>query len=117
MKDSNIRGVRGENTAALYMEKSGFVILERNYRRTGCEVDIIAMEGEVLVFTEVKARSSTRNGYGREAVGRRKQQRIIRGALNYIAENRMEDRYGRFDVAEVDLNTGAVDYIRSAFEM
>lgn len=117
MKDSNARGVRGENTAALYMEKSGFVILERNYRRKGCEVDIIALEGDVLVFTEVKARSSAKGGYGREAVGRPKQQRIIKGALNYIAEKRMEDRCGRFDVAEVDLDTGAVDYIRNAFEM
>ena len=117
MKNSNARGICGENTAALYMEKSGFVILERNYRRTACEVDIIAMEGDVLVFTEVKARSSARYGYGREAVDRRKQQRIIRGALNYISENRMEDKCGRFDVAEVDLNTGTVNYIRSAFEM
>ena len=117
MKDSNARGVRGENTAALYMEKSGFVILKRNYRRKGCEVDIIALEGDVLVFTEVKARSSAKGGYGREAVGRPKQQRIIKGALNYIAEKRMEDRCGRFDVAEVDLDTGAVDYIRNAFEM
>ena len=117
MKDSNARGVRGENTAALYMEKSGFVILERNYRRKGCEVDIIAMEGEVLVFTEVKARSSEYGGLGREAVTGRKQQRIIKGALNYIAENSMEDRCGRFDVAEVDLNTGRVEYIRNAFEM
>lgn len=117
MKDSNARGVRGENTAALYMEKSGFVILERNYRRKGCEVDIIALEGDVLVFAEVKARSSAKGGYGREAVGRPKQQRIIKGALNYIAEKRMEDRCGRFDVAEVDLDTGAVDYIRNAFEM
>ena len=117
MKDSNARGVRGENTAALYMEKSGFVILERNYRRTACEVDIIAVEGEVLVFTEVKARSSTLGGYGREAVDYRKQQRIIKGALHYIEENRIEDKCGRFDVAEVDLNTGAVNYIRNAFGM
>ena len=49
MKDSNARGIRGENTAALYMEKSGFVIIERNYRRTACEVDIIALEGDVLI--------------------------------------------------------------------
>lgn len=117
MKYSRERGIRGENTAALYMEKSGFVILERNYRRTACEVDIIALEGDVLVFTEVKARSSSRYGYGREAVDERKQQRIIRGALNYIAENRMEDRCGRFDVAEVDLNTGGVNYIRDAFQV
>lgn len=117
MKDSRERGIRGENAAALYMEKSGFVILERNYRRTACEVDIISMEGDVLVFTEVKARSGHRYGYGREAVNRRKQQRIIRGALNYIAENALEDKCGRFDVAEVDLNSGIVDYIRNAFEV
>lgn len=117
MKDSHTKGIRGENIAALYMKKSGFVILERNYRRTACEVDIIAMEGDVLVFTEVKARSSTFGGLGREAVDGRKQQRIIRGAMNYIAENRMEDKCGRFDVAEVDLNTGKVDYIRDAFQL
>jgi len=117
MKDSNARGIRGENAAALYMEKSGFVLLERNYRRTGCEVDIIAMEGDVLVFTEVKARSSTFGGYGREAVDYRKQQRIIKGALYYIVEHKIEDKCGRFDVAEVDLNTGRVEYIRNAFEM
>ncbi len=117
MKDSHARGIRGENTAALFMEKSGFVILERNYRRKGCEVDIIAMEGEVLVFTEVKARSSSRYGYGREAVDGRKQQRIILGALNYIAENNMQDKCGRFDVAEVEFNTGKVNYIRDAFQV
>jgi len=115
MKDSRERGIRGENIAALYMEKSGFVILERNYRRTACEVDIIAMEGDTLVFAEVKARSGAGSGYGREAVNRRKQQRIIKGALNYIAENSLDDKFGRFDVAEVDLDSGAVDYIRNAF--
>lgn len=117
MKESHARGIRGENTAALYMEKSGFVLLERNYRRKGCEVDIIATEGDVLVFAEVKARSSAYGGYGREAVNRRKQQRIILGALNYIAENNIQDKCGRFDVAEVDLNTGDVNYIRDAFQV
>ena len=101
MKNSRERGILGENTAALYMEKSGFVLLERNYRRTACEVDIIAMDGDILVFTEVKARSSSRGGAGREAVDARKQQRIIRGALNYIAEKQLDDLCGRFDVAEV----------------
>ena len=50
-------------------------------------------------------------------MNRRKQERIIRGALNYIAENRMENICGRFDVAEVDLITGNVDYIRNAFQV
>ena len=117
MENSHKMGIRGEDTAALYMKKSGVVLLERNYRCTGSEVDIIAMEGDVLVFTEVKARSSTYGGAGREAVNRRKQERIIRGALNYIAEKRMENICGRFDVAEVDLITGNVDYIRNAFQV
>lgn len=117
MNNSRERGIRGENIAALYMEKSGFTLLARNYRKTACEVDIIALEGDVLVFTEVKARSSTVGGSGREAVDRRKQQRVIRGAMCYMAENGMEDRCGRFDVAEVELNTGNVNYIRNAFEV
>ena len=49
------KGRRGENIAAEYLVRQGFVLLERNYRRMGCEVDIIAMDGETTVFIEVKA--------------------------------------------------------------
>ena len=44
------KGRRGENIAAEYLIRQGFVLLERNYRRLGCEVDIIAMDGETTVF-------------------------------------------------------------------
>ena len=62
------KGRRGENIAAEYLVRQGFVLLERNYRRLGCEVDIIAMDGKTTVFIEVKARSSRNMGLGREAV-------------------------------------------------
>ena len=98
------KGRRGENIAAEYLVRQGFVLLERNYRRLGCEVDIIAMDGETTVFIEVKARSSRNMGLGREAVTYAKQRNIIK------------DAPVRFDVAEVDLVECGVEYIKNAFQ-
>ena len=62
------KGRLGEDLAALYLEERGCRVLQRNYRREGCEIDLVAMEEDTLVFAEVKARSSRAWGYGREAV-------------------------------------------------
>ena len=58
------KGRRGENIAAEYLVRQGFVLLERNYRRLGCEVDIIAMDGETTVFIEVKEQPDCRTWQG-----------------------------------------------------
>ena len=85
------KGRRGENIAAEYLVRQGFVLLERNYRRLGCEVDIIAMDGGTTVFIEVKARSSRTVGLGREAVTYAKQRNIIKAASAYLTENGLWD--------------------------
>ena len=110
------KGRRGENIAAEYLIRQGFVLLERNYRRLGCEVDMIAMDGETTVFIEVKARSSRTVGLGREAVTYVKQRNIIKAASAYLTENGLWDTPVRFDVAEVDLVECAVEYIKNAFQ-
>lgn len=110
------KGRRGENIAAEYLVRQGFVLLERNYRRLGCEVDIIAMDGGTTVFIEVKARSSRNMGLGREAVTYAKQRNIIKAASVYLTENGLWDATVRFDVAEVDLVECAVEYIKNAFQ-
>lgn len=110
------KGRRGENIAAEYLVRQGFVLLERNYRRLDCEVDIIAMDGGTTVFIEVKARSSRNMGLGREAVTYVKQRNIIKVASSYLTENELWDTPVRFDVAEVDLVECRVEYIKNAFQ-
>lgn len=111
------KGKRGENIAAEYLVRQGYILLERNYRRQGCEVDIIAMDGPVTVFVEVKARSWRSVGLGREAVTRTKQRNIIKAASCYLSEHDIWDSPARFDVAEVDLTEERVIYIENAFQL
>lgn len=111
------KGRRGEDIAAVCLAQKGYRILERNYRRMRCEVDIIAAHGNVLVFVEVKARSGSAMGLGREAVTSAKQKNIITAAQCYIAEKELQDLPGRFDVMEVDLVSGRINHIINAFEV
>ena len=85
MKKLKVRGKRkelgqkGEETAALYLRRKGYKIIEQNYRysRLG-EIDLIAQEGKDLVFVEVKTRSSLSFAEPEEAVNYQKQKRIIK---------------------------------------
>ncbi|MBU2262867.1 MAG: YraN family protein, partial [Proteobacteria bacterium] len=83
------RGKTGEELAAAYLAEAGYRILERNYRCLFGEIDIVAQEGETLVFVEVKSRSSGAYGDPQLAVGRRKQQKISRISVHYLAERRL----------------------------
>src|SRR5262249_31934671 len=73
-------GGGGEQVAARYLRRCGYFILERNYRAAGAEIDLVAIEGETLVFVEVKARSGMLFGAPVEAVDKNKQVRIRRAA-------------------------------------
>lgn len=107
-------GSMGESAACAALEKSGAVILERNYRRPGGEIDIIAREKKTILFVEVKLRSTLRYGRPAEAVNRTKQLKIIRTALCYLAENNLEDAPIRFDIVEV--LPDQLRHIRAAFD-
>ena len=93
-------GLRGEDAAARYLAKKGMKVLHRNWRCPAGEVDIIARDGETVVFVEVKARSTDRFGQAVESVGARKQKRITSAALLYIAGLKEEPPV-RFDVVTV----------------
>ena len=97
-------GVRGEDMAAAYLETAGYRILERNWRFHRNEIDIIAMEGDTLVFVEVKKRQDSAHGYGCEAVDHTKQQRIRRVAEAYLAYTKRHpaETKCRFDVVSID---------------
>ena len=107
-------GRSGEDKAEKYLKKQKYKILERNFSCTLGEIDIIAQDGEFLVFVEVKARSSTAFGKPGEAVDEFKQMKIIKTALYYQKIKRKFDMPVRFDVVEVLDND--INLIKSAFD-
>ena len=113
-------GERGERIAEAYLRGQGFVILEKNYRgRTG-EIDIVAREGETIVFVEVKARRNLAYGPPQLAVTPFKQRQISRTALTWLAHRRKQNAAARFDVVAILAPEGDVpriDHIRNAFEL
>jgi len=113
-------GRRGEAIAAAYLERMGYVVLERNYRCVFGEIDIVARDGATVCFVEVKSRRSARYGDPQLAVNAKKREKMIRTARHYLAGRGLEDRPARFDVAAIRLSpdgAGAVELIRDAFEL
>lgn len=110
-------GRRGENAAALYLTRQGYRILERNYRLRSAEIDIIAETGNLLLFIEVKTRTSLLYGLAAEAVDKHKQQKIIQAASFFVRERDWAWRPCRFDVIEVYPRGGTcrVHHIENAF--
>lgn len=95
-------GRQGEEIAAEYLSSRGYTILSRNFRGCGCEIDIIAAEGDdTIVFVEVKRRMNSDFGSPADSVNRAKQKRIIRAAQAFTSAHRLDDAYFRFDVIAV----------------
>ena len=104
-----------EDIAANFLIKNGLNILNRNFYTKAGEIDIIAEDGDTIVFTEVKYRRSNSYGFPEESVDFRKQQRIRRGArvylyLNHINENSVNVR---FDV--VSVYDSHIKWLKAAF--
>ena len=95
------KGHRGEDLAVDFLFVKGYRILTRNWRIKAGEIDIIAQDGDTLVFCEVKSRSSTRFGTGAEAVDVRKQRKIAQVATLYLQRYRLSNQRCRFDVIEI----------------
>lgn len=94
-------GRRGEDAAARFLFRRGYDIVERNWACNFGEADIVARDGNVLVFVEVKTRSSCEKGFPAEAVGPSKRERYERIALAYLSENDPGEAPVRFDVVSV----------------
>ena len=114
MKSKREEGSLGEDSAASYLKKHGYKILERNYRSPFGEVDIVAREKDVIVFVEVKKRNSDAYGHPLEAVTPGKQRHIIRSALFYLKTHRDSPQRIRFDVLGIAGET--IKLVRNAFE-
>jgi putative endonuclease len=111
------QGKAGEELAAQYLEGNGLKILERNYRFERGEIDLIAEEGEELVFVEVKARRSDIYGSPEDAVTEEKQEQVHAVADGYLFERDIDNRPCRFDVVAIEFKNGCTEirHIRDAF--
>ena len=112
---SQASGGEAEHAAARFLERHGLKIIARNYRARVGEIDLVAMDGEVLVFVEVRmrSRSSARFGGAAESITTRKQSRIAAAAGYFLMRFRQHPRC-RFDVVLVQ--EGPPEWIKAAFE-
>ena len=94
-------GNKGEQQACKFLEKLDYTILNRNYKCSYGEIDIIAADKEEVVFVEVKTRCSKQYGEAREAVDTYKKKHIKKAATYYICKHKLENRFIRFDVMEL----------------
>jgi putative endonuclease len=108
-------GSKGEDTVVEYLKKKGYLVIEKNFRTRMFEIDIIAKTGNIICFIEVKSRKTSKYGLPREAVTRKKQNQIIKGAMTYIKYKKLKTFVYRFDVVEVFLNEGKINHIENAF--
>ena len=106
-------GLSGEDAAIAYLQNRGMVLLARRYRSPFGEIDMVMRDGETLVFVEVKARATAREGAGLLAVSARKQNRLLRTALQYLSTHAC-DCPARFDVVEITKD--GIQHIANAFE-
>lgn len=95
-------GRRGEDLAHRYLQRAGFRVVARNYKPgEDSEIDIVARQGEWLVFVEVKTRTTDEFGAPERAVGDEKQQHILRAARAFVTRAGIEWSKVRFDVVSV----------------
>jgi len=96
------RGDRAEARAAEHLRAAGYTLVTRNYRIKGGEIDLVARDGGVLCFVEVRSRADASHGLPEETIGRTKRRRIARAAEHYLAARRLHDAPCRFDVVAID---------------
>ena len=113
------RGDRGETLAAEHLVGLGWQILERGWRCRAGELDLIAQDGDTVVFVEVRARAAGAKVAARQSFGFGKQTRVARAALHYIQDRKLGNRRFRFDVIAVELGAPAarLEHIKAAFEL
>lgn len=99
-------GSWGESLAADFLAERGFDILARNVRTAYGELDLVARRGELLVFVEVKTRSSRAYGFPEEAVTARKQQHLLQSAQAYLETYSAAAVDWRVDVIAISIGAG-----------
>lgn len=112
-------GKYGEDLAGKRLKDLGYKVLKTNYKCKLGEIDLIAKDGDVLVFVEVKTRRNSPLDQVKDAVNIRKQRQISKAALYYMQSNNLKGIKARFDVAAVRLidEKKEIEIIRNAFDL
>lgn len=112
----NIVGRRGEDIAASFLQEKGYTILERNWKRGDLEIDIIAKEGNTIVFVEVKTRSSNLFGNPEDSVDELRKKRLTAASNMYLNYKKLDNPY-RYDIIAIILNSAKteINHIEEAF--
>jgi len=117
MVSTKEQGNKGEQIARQHLKLLGFEIVEMNYRFGHGEIDIIAKDGDTLVFCEVKMRKSEEYGDPEYAITSNKQKQIRKIAQGYLYEHEIREQDCRFDVVAIRMkrSTPEINYIKNAF--
>jgi putative endonuclease len=112
-------GKFGEDLAGERLKDLGYKILKKNYSCPLGEIDLVARDGDILVFVEIKTRKNKPLGQVKEAVNRKKQVKLSKVALAYMKSNNLWESQARFDVVAVSLVDGKkkIEIIKNAFEL
>jgi putative endonuclease len=95
-------GAWGEQAAADYLSRQGYAILTRNLRTPHGEIDILARQGDLLVFVEVKTRTSRTFGFPEDSVTPRKQEHMLAAAGYYLQDHPESGDNWQFDVISIE---------------
>ena len=111
-------GAEGETLACRHLQDQGYRILARNFRCRSGEIDVVARDGDVTVFVEVKDRRGRSHGEGHESVTFGKRMRVVRAARLYAASNGLSETPIRFDVVSIERDSGGdrIRHDRGAFD-
>lgn len=119
MSENKTLGAVGEKSAADFLLKNNYKIIEKNYKAKFGEIDIIAKDKEYIVFVEVKTRNNVKYGRPCESVTKRKQNVIGKVASLYLAIKKLQNQNCRFDIIEVlvdENNKMNITHIIDAFQ-
>jgi len=113
-------GSRSERAAARFLKRLGYRIVARNYTCPQGELDLVALDGKVLVFVEVRSTGNENTTKPAASVDDAKQRRLTNLALHFLQKHRLLDRMARFDVLALswpaDRREPTIEHFKSAFE-
>jgi len=100
-------GREGEDAALKYLQQKGYLLLDKNFRCSAGELDLVMLDGRQLVFVEVRTRKSRDFGTPEESITVTKQRQVKKVALAYLAGHKLPPGGFRFDVVAVDYSGGS----------
>jgi putative endonuclease len=115
--DRRQTGKIGEDMATDFLKKSGYKVIERNYRCNIGEIDIIAVDKDVLAFVEVRTKKSSSFCQPQQTITSPKQKKLQKLALYFLAHKKIKNMDCRFDVVAIDLSKdrNGIELFKNAF--